>query len=544
MKITYTNDCTVEEIDSSLSLLQISLKHEIPHTHVCGGNARCSTCRILVLKGAENLEPRNEAETALALRKGFTDDIRVACQTRAHGDVTVRRLVIDQDDIREIVGTSIHTTGREMNLAILFSDIRSFTPFSENHLPYDVVHILNRYFNAMGEVILRNGGIIDKYIGDGLMAIFGLNSSDARTACLNAVRAGSSMLAELEHVNRYLQRTFQVNFNIGVGVHYGEMIVGEMGHPKKVQFTALGDNVNMASRIESATKKAGVPFLISDAVYEHVKDQVTRGKVFSAPLKGKTGRFKLYEIVEVAPGQGGTSEQYQLPLLQKMQIAQDTWAFLLDTSLNDYAFEPGQFADLTLPEMESVPGQSTRTFSIASSPDRSDALMFVSRMRNSPFKNALMKLPEGAPIFVSPAMGEMTIKNTPAPLAFIAGGIGITPFHSMVSWVLKEKPGTEVYLFYSIRSLELAAFLDEFETYAAEFPNFHFIPTLTEADSPGWKYERGRIDKVMIRKYVPRDAYPVFYVAGPSRMVTGMRELLVQMGVFDHDIHSEEFLGY
>ncbi|HMY47384.1 MAG TPA: 2Fe-2S iron-sulfur cluster-binding protein, partial [Leptospiraceae bacterium] len=78
MKITYTNDCTVEETDSSLSLLQISLKHEIPHTHVCGGNARCSTCRILVLKGAENLEPRNEAETALALRKGFTDDIRVA----------------------------------------------------------------------------------------------------------------------------------------------------------------------------------------------------------------------------------------------------------------------------------------------------------------------------------------------------------------------------------------------------------------------------------------------------------------------------------
>ncbi|MBL8019971.1 MAG: 2Fe-2S iron-sulfur cluster binding domain-containing protein [Leptospirales bacterium] len=545
MLIKFANEKDIETARSGETLLQIALQAGVPHAHVCGGNGRCSTCRVLVIEGAGNLTAATPAEHALAQRKGFTEEIRLACQAHVTGPVVVRRLVIDSEDVQQIVGTSVRTTGREMSLAILFSDIRGFTPFSENHLPYDVVHILNRYFRAIGEAIFRNGGSIDKYMGDGIMAVFGLTSNDARETCLSAVRAGRAIQDELIQVNEYLKKTFQIEFKIGIGIHFGDVIVGELGHPKKMQLTVLGDTVNMASRIESATKKAGASFLISEDVYKLTRDQVTRGRIFSMPLKGKSGRYKLYEINDVTPGVGRTTELYQLPLLHKTRIADDTMAFWFDTSLNDFPFTPGQFVDITLPEMENIPGQSVRTFSVASSPLRSDSIIIASRIRNSPFKQALANLQEGAPVFISPPLGQFSLhEDATIPAVFIAGGMGITPFRAMIEWLLAERPTQKVYLFYSNRTPGLTAFLDELELWASESPNFKLIATITERDHSDWKYETGRIDKVLIRRNIPENEHPIYYVAGPSRMVHSVREMLLQLGVFDHDIKSEEFLGY
>jgi len=290
----------VEDLDKTL--LEHSLENGITHCHACGGNARCSTCRVLVLEGAENLPPRNEAEALLAKQKGFDDNIRLACQTRIRGPVSLRRLVIDSEDMEVAVAGMERSVGIERNLAVLFSDVRNFTPFSEGFLPYDVVHILNRYFRKVGEEILRHDGYIDKYMGDGIMALFGLEKSDPKEICADAMLAGLAMLEALTDFNDYMQRQFETSLKIGVGIHFGQAIVGEMGHPKKMQFSAIGDTVNTASRIESATKEHHAGLLISEAVYAHVKDFAHVGKSVEASLKGKSGQHRLYEITGVDAG--------------------------------------------------------------------------------------------------------------------------------------------------------------------------------------------------------------------------------------------------
>ena len=276
------------------------MKNEIPQIYACGGKASCSTCRLIVHDDSlENVLPRTEKEKKLAEKKGLDDHIRLACQTKIKGDVQVRRLVLDDRDVDMAISEQGRSAGEQKKIAVLFSDIRNFTPFVESHLSYDVVHILNRYFFQMGEAIIQHKGFIDKYMGDGIMAMFGLNCSSSGEACLNAVKAGIQMQENLCFLNQYLQDHFSVQFKIGVGIHFGEVIVGEMGHPDSQQFTAIGDAVNLASRVESMTKKAGTNFLITRDVYKNVKGKIKKGQVFQTSLKGKSGEYRLYEVLGV-----------------------------------------------------------------------------------------------------------------------------------------------------------------------------------------------------------------------------------------------------
>jgi adenylate cyclase len=135
IQINFLEDKIVEDIDSSKTILQISLQNEIPMIHACGGNARCSTCRVLILDGLENALPRNEAEKELADKKSLEDNIRLSCQTKISGNIKLKRLVIDEEDI-EIAVSHNGVTGREEKIAVMFTDIRGFTSFSEKSLPY------------------------------------------------------------------------------------------------------------------------------------------------------------------------------------------------------------------------------------------------------------------------------------------------------------------------------------------------------------------------------------------------------------------------
>lgn len=297
-KITFEHEKVIKEDNLDQSLLEISLNHDIPHMHVCGGHARCSTCRVIICHGLENVLPKNEAEQALADKKGLEDNIRLACQARVKGDVSLRRLVLDHRDVDLVMSDEQQeTTGREQAVAILFSDIRGFTRFSERHLSYDIIHILNRYFQEMGEVVLANHGYIDKYMGDGLMALFGVEEQQPSMNCLHAITAAMQMQQALERVNCYLQQNFDEHFEIGVGVHFGEVVLGNMGHRGKVQFTAIGDAVNLASRIEGETKMIDSSVLVSECMYAHIKDQVHIGQTLKTQLKGKSGDYLLYEVL-------------------------------------------------------------------------------------------------------------------------------------------------------------------------------------------------------------------------------------------------------
>ncbi|MEP7198556.1 MAG: adenylate/guanylate cyclase domain-containing protein [Chloroflexota bacterium] len=301
-RIHYLPDEKNIELDNTSheTILRASLRTGIPHTHVCGGQARCSTCRVLILDGLDHCLPRNEKEQAMADRLRFTPNIRLACQTMLTGDVKLRRLVLDAEDIEvtsQLRQRAIPSRiGEEERIAILFTDIRGFTSFAETLMPYDVMHVLNRYFNLMGHVINRNGGFINNYMGDGLMALFGVEPSPQNVA-LQAVRAGVEMLAALESFKPYLMSVYNRCFEMGVGVHYGEAVVGALGAADNQKVTAIGDAVNFASRIESANKEAGTRLLISDETYALVKEHVAVGQNVRVTVRGKSGEHTLYEVV-------------------------------------------------------------------------------------------------------------------------------------------------------------------------------------------------------------------------------------------------------
>jgi adenylate cyclase len=285
-------------VDLTETILQASLRAGIPHAHACGGNARCSTCRVAIVEGLDYCDVRNDSEQKLADRLRFTPEIRLACQTTISDNVSLRRLVLDEEDLQLTDQRSVRgaptSAGEEKRLAVLFADIRGFTPFAEALPPFDVVHVLNRYFHDMGVVIANNGGEIDNYMGDGLMALFGMEHEAG--AALQAVKAGLDMLAATERLKPYLEAIYSRSFQIGIGIHYGDAVVGAIGAQSLRRVTAIGDSVNLASRIEAANKQAGTRLLISEETYNEVRDQVQAGKTIHATLPGKTGEYVLYEV--------------------------------------------------------------------------------------------------------------------------------------------------------------------------------------------------------------------------------------------------------
>lgn len=288
------------EIEEEETILEASLRAGIPHAHACGGNGACSTCRVIVLKGSDCVIARNDSEKELADCLHFTEDIRLACQTKIVGNVIVNRPVLDEIDeaLTNKLKSPNDSTGRigeEKKVAVIFADIESYTPFAELLPAYDVIHVLDRYFYLVGNVIKENNGRIIDYYGDGVLAIFG--TINEQNAALDSVKAGFQMFKALEKLNPYLERMYERGFNIRIGLHYGKVIIGTIGIEDSRKFTAIGDSVNFASRIETANKDHGTRFLISQAAYDEVKEHVEVGRVVEVEVKGKTGAYCLYEMV-------------------------------------------------------------------------------------------------------------------------------------------------------------------------------------------------------------------------------------------------------
>lgn len=303
-EIFYLPDERSVEVEEGDFILESSKQAGIPHTHVCGGAARCSTCRVLVVEGLANCGDRNAAERAIAEKLKFEPCVRLACQTQVLGDVTVRRLAIDSEDIQLIQAQirgklSPNSIGQEKKVAILFADLRGFTSLSERLLPYDIIYLLNRYFQHMGEVIERHDGIINNYMGDGLMALFGLDHPDRATE--QAVRAGLDMIAAMDKINPHFEMLYHQQLKIGIGIHYGGVVIGEVGAIDNRRLTAIGDAVNLASRIESANKEVGTTLLISELAYEEIRDRVQVNRCVRVKIKGKSGEYPLYEAIAITP---------------------------------------------------------------------------------------------------------------------------------------------------------------------------------------------------------------------------------------------------
>ena len=264
IRMTYPSGRVVE-ILHGVSALEASRMAGIPHASVCGGRGRCSTCRIKVEGPVEALPPPAADEVKVLHRVGAAPDVRLACQLRPQGDLRVTPLLPATAQASDGFRRPGYLHGAEREIAILFADLRAFTQLSEHKLPYDLVFLLNRYFAEMGHAVEAAGGRIDKFIGDGVMALFGLDSG-VEAGCREALAAARGMSERMQSLNAALIHDHAEPLRIGIGIHTGPAIVGEMGYGTAVSITAVGDSVNTASRVEGLTKTYACELVISEAV--------------------------------------------------------------------------------------------------------------------------------------------------------------------------------------------------------------------------------------------------------------------------------------
>ena len=262
--ITYPGPREVR-VRKGTSVLETSRLKGIPHASVCGGRGRCSTCRVRVGQGRDDVTPPREEERRVLKRVGAAPDMRLACQLRPEKAISVTPVLAPTAGIADAHAGVAAAHGHEQEIAILFADVRGFTELSDGRLPYDVVFILNRYFTAMGKAVEGAGGRIDKFMGDGVMALFGVGEGGDAGA-RNAIKATRAMARELIALNRSLEGEISSPIRIGIGIHMGPVILGEMGYGRARQFTAIGDSVNTASRLESLTKEYGCQLVLSEDV--------------------------------------------------------------------------------------------------------------------------------------------------------------------------------------------------------------------------------------------------------------------------------------
>lgn len=239
-------------------------------------------------------------------------------------------------------------------------------------------------------------------------------------------------------------------------------------------------------------------------------------------------------------------DTFRVKLLDRQEVAERTVALWLEKPPK-FRFQAGQFVDLTLidPPETDLAG-STRTFTLACAPE-DERLRIATRLRDTAFKRSLTRLPRHAELLLEGPMGSFTLHaNTARPAVFLAGGIGITPFLSIVRHATQQQLPHEIFLFYSNRRPQDAAFLDELTELAQQNPRLHFIPTMTQPEQaqPPWQGETGYISIEKLSKYLPSLQGPIYYIAGPPPMVGAMRQLLEQAGVSPDDVRSEDFAGY
>jgi len=298
-EIVLLGDSTVP-ISSDQTILQAALEAGIPHFHACGGKGKCSTCRILVRAGEENLSAFTPKEEAIHKHIPFPPNVRLACQTYVKGEnVQVHRMIRDETDIqfyiKEDTATDLEYTGEEKEMALFFLDIRNFTPFIETYLPFDVIHIMRRLFTLFRNGIEACEGRIIETAGDGFYAAFGFDTSIEK-AVENATSAGRKIFEDLEAFNEsYMYKNFRHRFQVGIGLHAGRVIIGNIGIGVNNNLTVTGLSVNIAARLQAATKDLNNSFVISHYAFSYLSNQVKTSSQ-EIQLKGIKEKVRVHLI--------------------------------------------------------------------------------------------------------------------------------------------------------------------------------------------------------------------------------------------------------
>lgn len=296
--VAYTSGPTVR-VPQGPTLLEISRMSRVPHASVCGGRARCSTCRVRIERGSFDLPPPTFPEVVTLGSIGAPPNVRLACQIRPEHYLIVTRLL--KSDTTGPEGAAIEeadSAGVEKTLAVMFVDLRDFTRLAEKRLPFDVVYVLNEFFGVVGAAITEHGGWIDKFLGDGLLAVFGQRDG-IESGCRQALRTARDIDLALDHINAKLEAELGRPLAVGIGLDAGPLLLGRIGYGESVDFTVIGNPVNVASRLEALTKERDVQIILSREVARQAEWEPPAEMTMHVDVRGVA---EPLEVVQVGRG--------------------------------------------------------------------------------------------------------------------------------------------------------------------------------------------------------------------------------------------------
>lgn len=287
INLSYGNGKTVR-VPKGLSVLEASLRNNVPHASVCGGRARCSTCRIRVIGDCSSLPKPSKREAFVLNRVGAGTDpaIRLACQLRPNTDLSFFQIFMPHVTAASLRNAGSVRIGQERYLVSMFVDMRGSTTLAEHRLPFDTVFIVNRFLSAVSQAVIECGGQPNQFVGDGELALFGLNTNP-QTACRQAFQAAALIATNIDELNQFLSHDLLEPLRFGIGIHGGEVIIGDIGYRDHQVFTALGDAVNVAARLQDMTKGLECEVVLSEEVYKTAGLPVNLLPEQELPIRGR-----------------------------------------------------------------------------------------------------------------------------------------------------------------------------------------------------------------------------------------------------------------
>ena len=286
----------IVQVPRGWSVLEASLRHRIPHASVCGGRARCSTCRIRVVGDITGLPSPSPRESFVLARVGASVDpaVRLACQLRPEGDIAFFPIFRPQISAGSLPAVTRVHAGEERYVVSMFVDMRRSTSVAEKKLPFDTMFLINRFVAAVSSAVEAAGGEPNQFVGDGVLALFGVTASPD-LACRQALAAIEGIAANIDQLNKDLAHDLREPIRYGIGVNGGEVVLGEIGYGTRNVFTALGDAVNVAARLQDMAKEFGCEVVLSEDVCQRSglpaatlssREVTIRGR--NAPLRVRT----------------------------------------------------------------------------------------------------------------------------------------------------------------------------------------------------------------------------------------------------------------
>ncbi|HYZ24424.1 MAG TPA: adenylate/guanylate cyclase domain-containing protein, partial [Rhodopila sp.] len=298
IRVSYP-DGRVSRVPPGFSILEASRAARIPHASVCGGRARCSTCRVRIVEGLARLSPPQANEQAVLTRINARPQVRLACQTRPAGDVSVVPLLPPYPVSAALRQRVVSYPGEERFIVALVVDMRDSTRLAEARLPFDTVFIIDRFVNAIGSAVAEAGGLPNHFTGDGLIAIFGLACS-AGMACRQAMDAIGRIGRNIEGLNKVLLTDMAEPIRYGIGVHGSTAVVGEVGYAESRVFTTLGEAAHVATRLESACKEFGCAAVVSESVVMRSGYDPDRFPRHELTVRGRQAMLAVHTIDDAA----------------------------------------------------------------------------------------------------------------------------------------------------------------------------------------------------------------------------------------------------